>query len=166
MEITDELWEQICRLFSETFESSFHYTFATVGEDGMPRATPIGSLILGPDRKGFYFEEYSSGLPKNLKNNKRVCVLAVNTSKRLWFKMLLLGEFTETFAVRLMGTAGEKRRATDEEIAQFRDRVSSYQVLKGHDMLWGKLRHVRDITFDSFEPVRVGPSRDWGEKHG
>ena len=139
MEITDEIWERICKLFLEAFESSFHCTFATVGEDGMPRATPIGSLILGPDRKGFYFEEYSSGLSKNLRTNKRVCVLAVDTSKRRWFKMLLFGEFTETCAVRLMGMAGEKRLATNEEIAMFHDRVSPYRMLKGYDLLWGGL---------------------------
>lgn len=155
MEITDEIWNTICACFAGAMESSFHCTVASVGEDGSPRATPIGSLMLGSDRKGFYFEEYSRGLAKNLKTNKRVCVLAVNTSKRLWFKMLLFGEFTETFAVRLMGLAGEKRGATDEEIALFRDRVSSYRMLKGHDLLWGNLTQVRDITFDSFEPVQI-----------
>ncbi len=165
MEITDEIWERLCRLFADAIESSFHCTFASVGEDGTPRATPIGSLILTSDRKGFYFEEYSSGLPKNLRTNKRVCVLAVNTSRRLWFKMLLFGEFTETFAVRLMGTAGEKRLATNEEIALFRNRVSPYRMLKGHDLLWGNLTQLRDITFDSFEPVRIGPLRNFSEHH-
>lgn len=155
MEITDEIWQGICKSFSDAFESSFHCTFATVGEDGMPRATPIGSLILRPDRKGFYFEEYASGLPRNLRTNKRVCVLAVDTDKRLWFKMLLFGEFTETFAVRLMGTAGEKRPATNEEVTLFRSRVSPYRMLKGHDLLWGNLRQVREITFESFEPVHI-----------
>lgn len=160
MEITDDIWERIRTLFSNAFESSFYCTFATVGEDGMPRATPIGSLILGSDRTGFYFEEYSSGLSKNLRTNPRVCILAVDTNKRLWFKMLLFGEFTETFAVRLMGTAGHKRPATNEEIALFLDRVSPYRMLKGHDLLWGSLTQVRDITFDSFDPVRIGPFRD------
>lgn len=163
MEITDEIWERICRLFEDAMESSFHCTFASVGEDGVPRATPIGSLILASNRRGFYFEEYSSGLPRNLRTNKRVCVLAVNTSKRLWFKMLLLGEFTETFAVRLMGTAGEKRPAAKEEIALFRNRVSSYRMLKGYGLIWGHLTQVRDITFDSFEPVRIGPLQDFSE---
>jgi uncharacterized protein len=157
LEITDEIWENICKVFADAFKNSLHCTIATASPDGIPRATPIGSLILGPDRKGFYFEEYVSGLQKNLETNKRVCVLAVNSSKPLFFKMLLFGEFTETFAVRLMGTAGERRPAADEEIALFRNRVSPYRMLKGHNMLWGNLRHVRDIVFDSFEPVRMGP---------
>ncbi|MFH1116428.1 MAG: pyridoxamine 5'-phosphate oxidase family protein [Pseudomonadota bacterium] len=158
MEITDEIWGDICRLFSDAFKHSLHCTIATVSEDGVPRATPIGSLILGRNRRGFYFEEYVSGLAKNLRTNKRVCVLAVNSHKPLFFKMLLFGEFTEPIAVRLVGTAGEKREALPEETALFRKRVSPYRMLKGHDMLWGNLRYVRDITFDSFEPVRLGPA--------
>lgn len=165
MEITDEIWNRIRKVFSDTFKTSFHYAFATVGEDGMPRATPIGSLILGADRKGFYFEEYASGLRKNLKTNKRVCVLALKTSKWLFIKMLFLGRSTEPFAVRLMGTVGETRPATDEEMAQFRKRVAPFRMLKGHDLLWGNLRHVRDITFDSFEPVRIGGLTDLREDH-
>jgi uncharacterized protein len=166
MEITDEIWGDICRLFSDAFEHSLHCTIATVSKDGVPRATPIGSLILGPDRKGFYFEAYVSGLEKNLRTNKRVCVLAVNASKPLLFKMLLFGEFTEAIAVRLMGTAGEKRPAADKEIALFRKRVSAYRLLKGHDILWANLRYVRDITFDSFEPVHMGPPLNFRPSEG
>ena len=157
LEITDEAWESICRLFSDAFENSLHCTIASVSEDGVPRATPIGSLILRPNRTGFYFEEYISGLERNLRTNNRVCVMAVNSSKALFFKMLLFGEFTETIAVRLVGTAGEKRPASNEEIALFRKRVSPYRMLKGHDILWGNLKYVRDITFDSFEPVHLVP---------
>ncbi|HWR72712.1 MAG TPA: pyridoxamine 5'-phosphate oxidase family protein, partial [Nitrospirota bacterium] len=59
-------------------------------------------------------------------------------------------------AVRLIGTAGERRKATDAEIRAFRRRVAPYRMFRGHDMLWKDLKHVRDITFDSFEPVHVG----------
>ncbi len=166
MLITDAVWMRIRKLFSDSFRTSFHYTFATVGEDGVPRATPIGSLILRPDRTGFYFEEYASGLRKNLEKNRRVCVLAVKTSKWFFLKSLFLGKFTEPAAVRLMGTAGEKRQATDAEIRMFRKRVAPYRMLRGHDMLWKELKYVRDITFDSFEPVRIaGMTRAlWSEQ--
>ncbi len=82
--------------------------------------------------------------------------MAVKTSKWLLLKMLFLGKFTEPFAVRLMGTAGERRTATEEEVSLFLKRVAPYRLFKGHDLLWGNLRHVRDITFDSIEPVHVG----------
>lgn len=165
MEITDDVWNRIRRLFTDSFKTSFHYTFATVGQDGEPRATPIGSLILGNDRKGFYFEEYVSGLRKNLKSNKRVCILAVKTSKWLFIKTLFLGRASEPLAVRLMGTVGELRAATDKEKALFRKRVAPFRMLKGHDLLWGSLTNVRDITFDSYEPVRVGALTAHREHH-
>ena len=156
MQITDAHWIRFRKLFADSFLTSFHYTFAAVGEDGTPRATPIGSLILRPNRTGFYFEEYASGLRKNLEKNKRVCILAVKTSRWLLLKSLFLGRFTEPPAVRLMGTAGERRDATDDEIRMFRRRVAPLRMLRGHDMLWKNLKYVRDISFDSFEPVHVG----------
>lgn len=155
MQITDAHWTRIRKMFSDSFRTSFHYAFATVGEDGTPRATPIGALILRPDKTGFYFEEYASGLRSNLEKNRRVCILAVKTSKWLLLKALFLGRFTEPPAVRLMGMVGERRQATGEELKPFRKRVAPYRMLRGHDMLWKNLKHVRDITFDSFEPVRI-----------
>jgi hypothetical protein len=29
-------------------------------------------------------------------------------------------------------------------------------MFKGHDLLWSRLKYVRDVTFDSFEPVHAG----------
>lgn len=162
MELTDESWEQIRTLFRQAFNTSLHYAFATVGPDGAPRVTPIGSLILRPDRTGFYFEEYASGLPRNLSLNNRVCILAVRTSKWQFLKALLVGRATAPFAVRLMGTVGDRRVASQEEIALFRRRVARFRMLKGHDLLWGRLKHVRDIVFDSCEPVRIGGLEDGG----
>ncbi len=156
MRIIDVHWSRIRKLFSDSFRTSFHYTFATVGEDGAPRATPIGSLILRPDKTGFYFEEYASGLRKNLETNKRICVLAVKTSKWLLLKSMFFGKFIEPPAVRLMGTTGERRQATPAEIKMFLKRMAPYRMFRGHDLLWKNLSHVRDITFDSFEPVQVG----------
>jgi hypothetical protein len=156
MRITDAHWTRIRKLFSDSFRTSFHYTFATVGEDGAPRATPVGSLILRTDRTGFFFDEYTLGMRKNLDKNGRVCILALKTSKWLLLKSLFFGKFSEPPAVRLIGTAGERRKATDAEIRAFRKRVSLFRMLRGHDMLWKDLKYVRDIAFDSFEPVHVG----------
>lgn len=162
VELTDESWERIRTLFREAFKTTLHYAFATVGADGTPRVTPIGSLILRNDRTGFYFEEYASGLRRNFSVNNRVCILAVRASKWQFLKALLFGRVSAPFAVRLMGTVGERRAATDEEASQFRRRVARYRMLKGHDLLWGKLKHVRDIAFDSCEPVRIGSLDDGG----
>ncbi len=160
MELTDETWERVRTLFRQALRTSLHHSFATVGEDGAPRVTPIGSLILTRNRRGFYFEEYASGLRRNLSVNNRVCILAVRSSKWQFLKALFFGKVTEPLAVRLMGTVGERRPASDEETAAFRQRVSRYRWLKGHALLWGGLRHVRDITFDSCETVRLGSLGD------
>ena len=158
-------WNKIRKVFKDSFNSSFHYSIATVGEAGSPHVTPIGSLFLGDDLKGFYFEEYVSALAKNLRHNKRVCVLAVNSSKVSLLKTLLLGKMTAPPGVRLMGTASEKREATPQELNLFKKRFGKYRMFKGYDKLWGRLRYVREIHFDAFEPVRIGTmTRDlWKE---
>ncbi len=81
MELTVQQWDTMRKIFRNAFNSSFHYAIATVNKDGTPHVTPIGSLMLGDDRQGFYFEGYVSALARNLEHNKRVCVLAVNSGK-------------------------------------------------------------------------------------
>lgn len=168
MELDERQWAQIRNIFQDAFNSSFHFAIATVNKDGSPHVTPIGSLILQADRKGFYFEEYVSNLSRNLQHDKRVCVMAVNSGKWGLIKSFFLGKFLVPPGVRLRGTAGERREATPEELALFRKRVRKYRMLKGYDLLWSKLRHVREIRFDSYEPIRVGTltRHIWSEEYG
>jgi uncharacterized protein len=156
MAITDEQWEIIRRLFSKTFQSSFHYAVATVNANGAPHVAPIGSLILRDTGRGFFFEEYLGATARNFQQDKRICILAVHTSRWLFFKSLLLGRFISPPAIRLAGTVGEKREATPEELKLFHRRVGRYSFLKGYDLLWSRLRFVRDVTFDTALPVRAG----------
>ena len=100
MELNPQQWDKIRGIFSDAFRSSFHYAVATVNEDGSPHVTPIGSLFLGDDQRGFYFEEYVSALSRNLRHNKRVCVLAVNSGKYPLFKFLFRGKMTAPPGVR------------------------------------------------------------------
>lgn len=156
MDLDNAKWDRMREIFRNAFKSSFHFSIATVNEDGSPHVTPIGSLILRDDRTGFYFEEYVSFLSRNLKRDKRVCVMAVNTDKWAMIKSFFLGRFLSPPGVRLMGTVGERREATEEEQAQFRKLVRKYRMFKGHDLLWSRLRHVRDIRFHAYEPIRIG----------
>ncbi len=156
MEITDAQWERIRKLFNNAFNSSFHYAIATVNPDGSPHVTPIGSLILRDNKTGFYFEEYVKNLSQNFKHDKRVCVMAVNSGKWFGWKSFFLGRFVSPPAVRLIGTVGERREATQEELKLFQKRVGMYKMFKAYDLLWKKLKYVRDIHFDSFEPVHAG----------
>jgi predicted pyridoxine 5'-phosphate oxidase superfamily flavin-nucleotide-binding protein len=148
-------WETIRAVFEEGYNSCVHFAVATVNEDGSPHVTPIGALILRDNRTGFYFEENPTRMPLNLKRNPRVCILAVNADKLFWGKSLLEGKFTTPPAVRLAGTAGELRNATAEEVATWREKIAIAKGTKGYNLLWEKFAQVRDITFDSLEPVRV-----------
>jgi len=156
MAILERQWAAIKRLFSRAFETSFHYAVATVNADGSPHVTPIGSLILLESGRGFFFDEYLGATARNFEKDKRICVLAVHTSRWSFLRSLLLGRFSSPPAVRLTGMVGERREATPEEMKLFRGRVGRFRFLKGYDLLWGRLRFVRDVAFDAALPVRVG----------
>ncbi|KAA3619333.1 MAG: pyridoxamine 5'-phosphate oxidase family protein [Calditrichaeota bacterium] len=149
-------WGTVKNLFKSSFKSSFHYAIASVTEDGEPHVTPIGSLILGKSGQGFYFEKFPQHLPQNIKTNKQICVLAVNSSRWFWFKSLVGGKFTTPPAVRLHGVAGELRDATDIEIALWQKRVNSVRFSKGHALMWREMCMVREIKFNKIEPVQIG----------
>lgn len=151
-----ENWSEVKALFRDSLRSSFHYAIATVKENGEPQVTPIGSLILGQPGEGFYFERFTRNLPKNIDNNSRICVLAVNSSRWFWMKSLWSGKFAALPAIRLYGSAQELRPATEHEIALWQKRVHSVRHTKGHKLMWSEMNMVRTIRFDRIEPVHVG----------
>lgn len=156
MELTPQKWDTMKKIFNAAFNSSFHFAIATVNKDGAPHVTPIGSVFLLDYPKAFYFEDYPSNLTRNLQHQKRVCVMAVNTGTWTMIKSFFLGKFLVPPGVRLMGTVSERRKATSEEKKLFRNRVKRYRMFKGYNLLWSKLTYVREIQFDSYEPVRIG----------
>jgi uncharacterized protein len=149
-------WETIRAVFEEGYKSCLHFAVATVNEDGSPHVTPIGSLILRDNQTGFYFEENPVGMPRNLKRNPRVCILAMNANMTFWGTAFMQGKFATPPAVRLSGTVGKLRQATPEEIALWQEKIAIAKGTKGYQLLWEKFGQVRDITFDSFEPVNAG----------
>ncbi len=149
-------WDEIRSIFDEAFKSCFHFAVATVNEDGSPHVTPIGALILRDDCTGYYFDENPVRMKRNLGRNPRLCVMAVNADKIFWGKSLLEGKFSSAPGVRLTGTAGELREATAEEIEAWHKKVALSRGTKGYKLLWEKMARVRDIKFDSFEPVLTG----------
>jgi hypothetical protein len=163
MEIGNQ-WETIQALFQETRNSSMHFAIATVNEDGTPHVSPIGALFLRENKTGFFFDEFPINLSKNIKRNPRLCILAVNSNPRYWQKSLFVGKFVTPPALRLMGSVGEKREGTIDEVAMWQNHVKHAQGTKGHDLMWKNLRIVRDVYFDSFEPVSCGEMTQdlWG----
>lgn len=75
----------------------------------------------------------------------------------IWIKALLTGKFQAWPGVQLYGTVEPSRTATLEEIERWRHRVKKYKWTKGYKTLWGGIKTVRDIQFDRFEPIQLGP---------
>jgi len=153
-------WKTIRDVFEDGFKSCFHYAVASVGSDGSPHITPIGSLILQDDCTGFYCEDFPSRLPENLKHNPRLCIMAVNADKVFWGRALVEGKFPSAPGVRLYGSAGKAREGKPEEIEMWQKRVLFARALKGYKIMWENMHVVRDIKFDSFEPVSLPEMTD------
>jgi len=149
-------WAKIRFLFNDALSSCAHCALATVNEDGSPHVTPIGGLFLREDQTGFYFDEYCNKSRQNIERDSRVCVLAVNSVPAFWDKSFTTGKFVSPPAVRLIGTAGEIREATGAEMGVWKNRISWARGTKGYEIAFSRMYRVRDITFDSFEPVEVG----------
>ena len=161
--ITDLEWQHIRQLYdrashvtSRLGRSVPYCALATVDNDGAPRVAPISSLVLGETRQGFYFDHFSSRTSKNLDRDHRVCVLLVSNHQWFWKKAILLGRFDSPPGVRLFGVTGEKRAATDQEIAALRRPIRLLRPFRGYQALWGDMKTVRDIYFERFEKIRCG----------
>ncbi|MBT3255861.1 MAG: pyridoxamine 5'-phosphate oxidase family protein [Deltaproteobacteria bacterium] len=153
----EQHWKTIRNIVNQALKTNRFCAVATVNPDGSPRISPIGSLILGEAGKAFYFEEFPKNMRQNLDRDQRICVLAVTGGFLFWLKALFRGRFDALPGLRLMGRAGGRRKATEEEVTQWQKRVRPFRRLKGYKLLWKDMRHVRDVTFDAAEPLRLGP---------
>ena len=133
--------------------SSLHCAIATVGADGMPHITPIGTVFLHDEPRGFFFDRYTSTLATHLAHDNRVCLLAVNSGRLFWLRSLLRARFASAPGVRLYGTVGPLREASTKERHRVQARTRASKWMKGSRLLWGDFTHVRDIEFSSFRPV-------------
>ena len=149
-------WKSIIQHFNKSFRSNFYVSIASVDSDNNPTVTPIGSLFLNGNQKGFYFEKYPSKLPVHAKTNKNICVLAVNSNMWFWLKSLLNGKFRSYPAIKLYGELGERRKATEKETSRLNRRMKTTKGLKGNKYLWGKMEFVREIKFIKAEKINLG----------
>lgn len=149
-------WKEIRTHFNKSFRSNFHVSIASVDAESNPTVTPIGSLFLNKNHSGFYFEKYPNKLPKNAKENNKICALAVNSNTWFWLKSLFRGKFRSYPAIKLYGELGQKRKATDIEISRLNRRMKATKGMKGNNYLWGDMEIVRDITFTKAEKINFG----------
>ncbi len=160
-----ELWKAVRKTVNQALKSNRFCAVATLNPDGSPRISPIGSLILGEVGKAIYFEEFPVVMRRNLDRDERISVLAVAGGFWFWLKALYQGRFDAPPGLRLIGRAGGRRMATEEEIRQWQKRIRVFRKFKGYKLLWKDMRHVREVTFDAVEPLRLGPMTlgCWGD---
>ena len=132
--------------------------FATVGPDGSPQLTPIGSLYLDElEPRGYYHPIFTSRLRRNLGESGRFELLFLDLSLWTWTRALLRGRFDRLVAARLRGSAlGARRAATSEELARWQRLVRPVRWTRGYELLWKDARYVQELSFDSCVPVRFG----------
>ncbi|MEU6558904.1 pyridoxamine 5'-phosphate oxidase family protein [Nocardia nova] len=150
----DAEWHRIREIAARGQRSTGHFAVASVDPDGRPTITPIGTIFLRADRTAFYFDQYTEALTRNLDADPRVCVMAVDSGSSFWFRSLLTGRFSAPPGIRMYGTAGPRRPATEAELAQVNRRVRALRILKGGKLLWSDFSQVRDLTFTDFRQVR------------
>lgn len=155
MNIQDN-WNKIRSHFNKSFNSNFHVSIASIDSNQMPTVTPIGTLFLNKDQKGFYFEKYPQKLAKSAKENKNICVLAVNSGTLFWLKSLYKFEFKSYPAVKLYGELGNLREATEIELKRLQKRMKVTNWTKGNHYLWGDMNTVREINFTKAEKINIG----------
>lgn len=150
-------WSWIVHRFEKSLKTTRFCTFASVNPDGTAHLAPIASLVLNDDCSGYYSEVYPGVMAANFKADPRVCVMVVCMGFGYWLKGLLTGRFDQWPALRLYGTvAPRSRQARPGEIERWRKHLKPYKRLKGYDLLWKRITTVREITFDRFDPVRLG----------
>ena len=152
--ITD--WNKIRKHFNKSFSSNFHISIASIDSENNPTVTPIGSLFLNDNQTGFYFEKFPSKLPQHAKNNKKICLLGVNSGQIFWIKSLFKGKFSNYPAIKLYGELGKKRKATEKEIKRLNRRMKITNGLKGNTYMWKKMEFIREIKFTKAEKINLG----------
>lgn len=150
-----EDWPRIRKHFNQSFKTNLHVSIGSVDENNRPTVTPIGSLFLNDNQAGFYFEMLPSKLPMHAQSNQNICILGVNSSRWFWVKSLFKRKFDSYPAVKLYGKLGQKRKATDKEVARLKRRMRFTNGLKGHKYLWGHMNMVREVSFQEGEPINL-----------
>ena len=123
-------WDKIRKHFNTSFRTSFHVAIGSVDAEIGPTVTPIGTLFLNDNQRGFYFEKFTARLPGHAGQNSRVCVLGVNSGRRFWIRSLFRNRFNSFPGIRLYGALGQKRKATDEELARLKRRMKVTRAFK------------------------------------
>jgi hypothetical protein len=156
MTMTPDEWDLVRRTVRRGVRSGLHCAVASRNADGSAHVTPIGSLVLTDFGQGFYFDILNRDLARNLREDPRVTVLAVDSSRWMWARSLIKGTFVRPPGVRLTAEVGPPRPSTPEEIKQFHRVLGPLLHTRGGQRLWSRLPRVRDLRITAVTPIRVG----------
>jgi len=68
MQVHDH-WPEIKRIVARAQASTIHCAIASIGLDGLPHVTPVGTVFPRDDMTGYYFDHYTSTLVRNIEAN-------------------------------------------------------------------------------------------------
>ncbi|MDD3023583.1 MAG: pyridoxamine 5'-phosphate oxidase family protein [Syntrophomonadaceae bacterium] len=128
----------------------------SVNSEGQPNVTPIGTLVLRDDCSGYYFDLFTRELSDNLDQNGKVCVLVIETGNLFWFKSLYTNKCAKPSGIKLIGFAGDRRKASPEEIQLLRSKIKPMKMFKGYQTIFGNLSYVRDLKFTDYFMINTG----------
>lgn len=152
-----DVWRQVRATLRGAGSSSLHCAIASIGADGHPHVTPIGSVMLTEPGRAVYLDVINVQLSRNLDRDPRLTVLAVDSRRLAWVRAMVRGRFETPPGVRLIGTAGPSRPIRDDERERFERRVRLAVRTRGGRRLWGDPTafRARDLTFTAVTPVRI-----------
>ena len=154
MKIDLNNWKIIKDVFIKAQKANMHVNIASVSIEGIPNITPIGTVFLNDDGTGFLFDSFSHQLAENLKQNKNVCICAVNSSKVFWLSSFIKGQFNSHPGVRLYGELGDLRPATEQEKLKVNLRIQSLKWTKGSKLIWSDFTHVREFKVNNYRWIK------------
>ena len=135
-------------------KNSLYCSVSVVSKQGHPHSSPIGSVYLQNEQQGYFIEMFSKSCATQVGN--KACIMAVNTSIMYWLKSLFYGRFASPPATRLLVTLSERRKISEQEMAQFQRKVRPFRRLKGYKHMWSSASFVRPFTIDQVIPVSIG----------
>lgn len=132
---------------------AFFCAVATWDEGTGIRLFPIGSLRVNARGEATYFEIFA----RPVREGSPVVFLAVDANPIFWLISLLRGRFSHPPALRLRGTLGHQRPATESERQGWFRRVGLFLKTRGGRALWSNPKRIREVHLGHAESVRLGP---------
>ncbi len=143
-------WQDVKR----TVAAARFCALATLTEDGATRMTPIGTVFLTAEGRGYYFEDDPALIPGNLERAEGLAIVAVAGARESCLGRLRGRTLPDAGALRLKVQAGRRRLATGLERAAWKTLCRPGSWLRCS--LGRGMRFVREFTVEGVAPIHLG----------